>query len=370
MKERLAAYDREIEYCSYCPKMCRFSCPVARITCSEASTPTGKMTILKLARDGAMDFSQEVAELMYQCSGCLVSRTYCEHRIEVIGAFEAARAIAVEKGLAAKRVLEFGQLWTRFGNPYGNNLSFKLKELSLGKNLEKKPALIFAGCTMTHYFPDTIKDLFLVLDLLGFEYEIFTEDHICCGYPLFATGHWKIFEEHKKWLAEKISGYQTIISACPTCVYFLKTFYQKPGLVDAEQIQHTTEFMEARLDRINLKAGVAKKIVYHDPCHLGRYLGVYDAPRKILDKVTRNGFTEFAENREQAGCCGGGGGLPLAHPGIARGVSKSKLDEFKELGGEILATACPMCERMFARTGKERGVLVQDLTSLLAKNLA
>ena len=370
MKDRLKAYEREIEYCSYCPKMCRFACPVAKVTCSEASTPTGKMTLLKLARDNAMEFDSELAELMYQCSGCLLSRTYCEHNIEVIGAFEAARAIAVEKGIAPERVMQFGAAWGKFGNPYGNNLGSKLERLAQGKHLEKKPVLVFEGCTMTHYFPETVKDLLTVLDKLGLDFELFKDNHICCGYPLFATGHWQVFEEHKKWLAEKISGYETILSPCPTCVYLLKTFYLKPGLVNAGKIQHITEFISEKIDRINLKAKVSEKVVYHDPCHLGRYLGVYDAPRKLLQKVCSDGFTEFYEHGDQAGCCGGGGGLPLAHPGIARGISRSKLTEFKELGGQVLATACPMCERMFTRTGREQGIVVKDLVSLLAQNMA
>jgi len=370
MKDQLKPYDREIEYCSYCPKMCRFACPVAKATRSEASTPTGKMTILKLARDGALEFNSEVAELIYQCSGCLLSRTYCEHRIEVIGTFEAARAIAVEKGIAAKRVMEFGATWKKFGNPYGRDLSQKLLELSLGKHLEKKPALVFTGCTMTHYFPETIKDTLKLLDRLGLDYQLFAENHLCCGYPLFATGHWAIFEEHKKWMAEKISGYETIIAPCPTCAYFLKTFYAKPGSAEVKQVLHLTEFIAPRLDQLHLQTRVAQAIVYHDPCHLGRYLGVYDAPRKILGKLCANGFAEFFEHHDQAGCCGGGGGLPLAHPSIAREISKSKLQEFKALGGEILATACPMCERMFMRTGKDQGIKVQDLASLLAQNLA
>jgi Fe-S oxidoreductase len=370
MKDRLKAYEREIEYCSYCPKMCRFACPVAKVTCSEASTPTGKMTLLKLARDGAMEFDSELAELMYQCSGCLLSRTYCEHNIEVIGAFEAARAVAVEKGFAPERVMAFGAAWGKFGNPYGNNLVSKLERLAQGRHFEKKPVLVFAGCTMTHYFPETVKDLFAVLDKLGLDFEVFKENHVCCGYPLFATGHWQVFEEHKKWLTEKISGYDTILSPCPTCAYFLKTFYLKPGLVNAGKIQHITEFIAEKIDRVKLQSKVAEKVVYHDPCHLGRYLGVYEAPRKLLQKVCADGFTEFAEHGDQAGCCGGGGGLPLAHPGIARGISRGKLSEFKELGGQVLATACPMCERMFTRTGREQGMVVKDLVSLLAQNMA
>jgi len=369
MKKRLKAYEREIEFCSYCPKLCRFACPVAEITASEASTPTGKMTIIKLVKDGALEFNSEVALLIYQCSGCLLSRTYCEHRIEVIGAFEAIRAIAVEKGLAPKRVLEFGNAWAKFRNPYGEDLSSRLKSLAQARESKKSPVLVFPGCTMSHYFPDTIKDLLLVLDQLELNYQVFNQEYICCGYPLYAIGHWKILEEHKKWLAEKLSGYELILSPCPTCVYFLKSQYLNPGIAEVKKIQHISEFISENLAGLNFQTRISGKIVYHDPCHLGRYLNVYQPPREILKAITQDSFLEFYESQEQAECCGGGGGLPLAHPQIARAISKNKLEEFKALGGEVLASACPMCERMFARTGREQGIVVKDLISLLAQSL-
>ncbi len=370
MKERLRPYEREIEYCSYCPKLCRFSCPVARVTCSEAGTPTGKMTILKLVKDGVLGLSPEVAELMYQCSGCLLSRTYCEHRIEVIGAFEAARALAVEKGTAPRRIMEFGTAFEKSGNPYAEDFGSKLRGIAGQKHLGKKPTLVFAGCTMSHYFPETIKDLVKVLERLNFEFELLAEADSCCGYPLFASGHWKILEEHREKLAQRISGYDRILSLCPTCAWYLKTHYRKPGLIQVGEIQHTTEFLQGRLGQLQLKSKVEQKIVYHDPCHLGRYLGIYEQPREILNFVSANSFQEFPESRERADCCGGGGGLALAHPGIARSIASYKIRQFQSLGGQVLATACPMCERMFARTGKEAGVEVKDLISLIAERLA
>jgi len=371
MNDLLKKYEREIEYCSYCPKLCRFSCPVAKVTCSEASTPTGKMTILKLAKDGVIEFNAEVAELLYQCSGCILSRTYCEHNIEVIGAFEAGRAIAVEKGVAPKRVLEFGTAFQKSGNPYGESFGKNLTELA-GKSVcekEKGRALIFSGCTMAHYFPQTLKDLVRVLEHLNFSFNLLAEDDICCGYPLFALGLWKILEEHKQRLAQKITGYDQIISVCPTCVWFLKTHYLKSGLIQVGEIRHTTEFILERLGQLKLRDKISERIVYHDPCHLGRYLGIYDQPREILKWMSVNGFKEFYESRERSECCGGGGGLALSHPRIAREISRHKILQFQQLGGQILATACPMCERMLGRSGKEAGIKVRDLISLLAERI-
>jgi Fe-S oxidoreductase len=66
---------------------------------------------------------------------------------------------------------------------------------------------------------------------------------------------------------------------------------------------------------------------------------------------------------------GGGGGLPLSNPGVSREIAKSKVRQFQELSGQILATACPMCERMLGRTGKEAGIMVRDIISLIAERI-
>ena len=367
IQKRLKPYEKEIEYCSYCPKLCRFACPVANFTCSEASTPTGKMTILKLVKDGVLELDQDSAQLLYQCSGCILSRTYCEHQIEVIGAFEAGRSLAVERGLAPARVMEFAGRWQKQGNPYGKDLASTLKQISNGRHLENKKVLFFSGCTMTNYFPETIKEILKVLERISPEFQIFAEEKICCGYPLYTTGHWKVFKEHQSWLAERLGGYDLIISPCPTCVWFLKSQYQESGLIEVGAIKHITELVSENFTQLSLKGKIKERVLYHDPCHLGRYLGVYQAPRQILQEITEEGYLEFYENQEQANCCGGGGGLGLSHPEIARGIARARIQEAVELGAEILASACPMCERMLSRPGKEAGIKVKDLCELVAE---
>ncbi len=362
----LKPYEREIEYCSYCPKLCRFACPVALITCSEVSTPTGKMTILKLARDGAIEFDTEVAELIYQCSGCLASKTYCEHQIEVIGAFEAGRAFAVDKGIAPKRVQEFGERWQKKANPYGDDLAEKIKKLA-PNHLAKKNILLFTGCTMPHFFPERIEKLVKILEKLGLDFQIFDGERTCCGYPLYTSGHWKIYEEQKKWLSEKITGYDLILSPCPTCVWFLKEHYQKQGLIEVGEVRHTSEWLASVMSGVELKSKLLKKVAYHDPCHLGRYLGVYDEPRQIIASISEFPAVEFYENKEDGFCCGGGGALSLSHPQIAREIAKKRIEDFKELSADLLATSCPMCERMLERAGKEQNVEVVDLIDLIAQ---
>ena len=129
---------------------------------------------------------------------------------------------------------------------------------------------------------------------------------------------------------------------------------------------HVTEFLSGELSRIKIKKPEPRSVIYHDPCHLGRYLGVYDEPRVLLAKALGRAPLEFFESRERATCCGGGGGLPVVKPQTARKIAGEKAAAIKDYGAELLATACPMCRRMLGRAGKNEKVTATDVVSILA----
>ncbi len=360
-------YRREIEYCTYCPKLCRFSCPVAQVECSETVTPTGKMTILRQIRDGVIPLDKDAASLMYNCSGCLVSRTYCEHEIEVIGAFEAARHEAVKAGVAPERVYKYLDTWQKFGNPFNEDLLKKLKGLVPEEYFTRAaPVLIFTGCTVVHYHPDVLKSMIRVLEALKVKFRILGNEHICCGYPILTLGHWEAGMEQMKNIARAISSAETVISPCPTCTSNLRKTYPEMGIEVKPRVLHLSEFLAERISEFPIERKEPRKVIYHDPCHLGRHLGVYEAPRQILAAILDKPLIEFYENRGHAACCGGGGGLPVTHPLTAREIAGGKIKSFLESGADLLCTACPMCQRALERSGRDQGIVVRDIAQLIA----
>jgi len=370
LQREFQAYRREIEYCSYCPKLCRFSCPVAQVEHSETVTPTGKMTLLRLVRDQVMPFDPETADVFYRCTGCLISRTYCEHGIEVPPPFEAARAEAVKSGVAPAPAMRALAAWQEHGNPFGEDLSAVVRRYVPEEYLDgKAEVLVFPGCTTLHYLPVNLQAVVRVLQVLRVDFRVLHQGRICCGNPIQTLGHRETFQAHSRELLARLAGYKIIVSPCPTCVYYLKAVYPRLGLKPAGKVLHISEYAAARLSELTARAAVKKKVLYHDPCHLGRYLGVYDPPRLILEKVTGQKPLEFYEHREAATCCGGGGGVPLTHPQTARAISRNKMRDFKRSKAEVLATACPMCQRMLGRAGREQGAKVEDVMVLLALSL-
>jgi Fe-S oxidoreductase len=359
-------YRKEIEYCTFCPKMCRFACPVAKVECSETTTPTGKMTLLRQVRDGVLPLDQEFASLMYDCSGCLVSRTYCEHRIEVIGPFEAARHEAVKAGVAPERVYKYLETWKKSGNPFGEDLLKNMQGIVPEKYLNRSaPVMLFPGCTVLHYHPELLESIIRILESLKIEFSIFNNQEMCCAYPIYTLGLWEDAREQMKKIAEKLSNAQIVISPCPTCVNNMRRTYPEAGIEIKPEVLHITEFLSDKISGLEILRKEPRRVIYHDPCHLGRYLGVYDEPRAILGAILENPLMEFYENRDQAACCGSGGGLPVTHPRTAREITRAKINEFLETGAEVLATACPMCQRAFERSGRDQGITVIDINQLL-----
>lgn len=370
MGEWHEGFRKQIEYCAYCPKLCRFACPVASAECSETVTPTSKQTILKLVRDGVLPFDREVGELVYLCTGCLITRTYCEHDITVYPCFESARIEAVKRGVAPPAAMEYADKWGKWGNPFNADLGRALTDHVPEKRRQvRAPAVLFTGCSTTHYFPEQIADTVKVLEAIGIDFRVFQLDSICCGYPLLTMGHKDAFAEQAAKVTAELKDAELVISPCPTCTHMLKTRYREMGFALAAEVRHITEFVAKNLPRLKLGKKETRAVIYHDPCHLGRYLNVYEEPRQILAAALGQEPLEFFENKERAACCGGAGGLPVVRSATARQIARDRAASIPEYGAELLATACPMCRRMLGQAGKEMRIPSDDVISILARAL-
>jgi Fe-S oxidoreductase len=113
-----------------------------------------------------------------------------------------------------------------------------------------------------------------------------------------------------------------------------------------------------------------EKIVFHDPCYLGRYRNVYDEPRTIVAQSGQ--LVEAPRNHERSFCCGAGGGLAFLGEETGERVSHNRAAELVATGATTIATACPFCNTMFrdalAATGEAPPQLV-DIAQLAARNL-
>lgn len=368
----LAKYAKDITYCTYCPRMCRFACPVTNAETRETVTPTNKMNLLELLRKGTIEMDAGVADIFYRCAGCLSCRAYCKWRIDVPRVMERARAIAVEKGVQPQSLTRHISTFAGHGNPYGKSLVNKFHELGLKDRVNKKAdTLLFLGCTTIFHFPNVARAIVKLLDAAGMDFAVHgDENSLCCGTPALYSGAHKDFESTARTLKAELGRYKTIISGCPSCLASFSIKYPEHGVPQRTKVMHTTELAAQLLKskKITVTNPYTDSAMYHDPCHLAKYFGIYDAPRAIMAALFEpDKIKEFSWNKDKNYCCGGGGLIPITDPGLSRSITRKRLQEFYEADPDMLVTACPSCERTFHRA--DRDIEVKDIIELLADRI-
>lgn len=222
---------------------------------------------------------------------------------------------------------------------------------------------------------DVLRDAVRVLKTLGIEPGYLGSDEPCCGAPLYHMGLQKEFAANavKAYAKLKAYGVKKIIGIVPSCTHALRNLFAGciPGY-DIE-VRHFIEVVAERVKPGQFKYPRKVKIAYHDPCQLGRYMGIFDQPRQVLKTVEN---VELVEPEWTAGewstCCGGGGGFEVVFPDMSQALAVGRVNELAETGADIITTQCPGC-LMQLKSGlkelKKDNIEVMDLANLLARSI-
>jgi Fe-S oxidoreductase len=167
----------------------------------------------------------------------------------------------------------------------------------------------------------------------------------CTGDPARRLGNDLAFgqlaENNLETLQQNKVG--KIVSICPHCVRTISTDWKEYG--EAPPIEHHSEFLARHLDQLPAQTANGETIVYHDPCYLGRYRNVYDAPRSIVSRY--GNLIDPPRSRERSFCCGAGGGLAYLGEEKGKRVSVERAEELVATGASVVGAACPFCNTMF-----------------------
>ena len=226
----------------------------------------------------------------------------------------------------------------------------------------KGKLLYFAGC-MTHLTPSIARAMESIFKAAKQPYEYIDRDgSICCGRPLMLTGK----TEDAMILAKKnkalilASGADTLVTSCPICYRIFREEYQLPL-----RVLHHTEYIDLLL--IGNKIHVNRKplrAVYHDPCELGRYSRIYDAPRRVLEEVVRLSGTDF--DRENGLCCGGSiANVPIT-ASQRKKIARDAVKKLTQSEPDYLVTSCPLCQKTL---GAVSAIPTVDISVLVADAL-
>jgi heterodisulfide reductase subunit D len=238
--------------------------------------------------------------------------------------------------------------------------------------------IYFTGCMAAYRTQEIAKTTIQLLKKAGVKFQLLGGDEWCCGSVLLRTGNVKLAREMMDHNLEtfKNAGASTVVTSCAGCYRTISKDYPKLSESELEfNIIQTSELLKQLIDEGKLKFQPVKnpdgniKITYHDPCHLGRHMDVYNPPRDVLKALPNVELVEMTRNRENARCCGYGGGVASADKELAQKMSDTRVNDAIETGAEILTSACPFCT-FSLREAAERNktnIEVIDLTEVVAK---
>jgi len=360
-----------MDYCTYCPKMCRFSCPVSEAAKTETYTPWGKMELGGWVIDRELSLSPDVAAASYQCTNCLHCQKYCEHDNDVPAALQEVRRLAVQNYTAPDEVYDLQKRFAEHNNPYGEDLLAPIrKSFPKAFSKKKKEIAFLPSCHTLKYYPERIKTYFNLFDKLGVAGVYIPDNPIqCCGAPLQALGLEDDFREIAEVQAQSLRDCPYVLTDGPECAHAMKSSYANAGFPLLSPVLLLMEFLQPYLRHQNYrsKARIKGRIAYHDPVFLARYLKVMDLPRQILEELTGFPPIDLSFSREDTLSAGGEGAYDWVFPELSRKIAARTTDEVESRGVGLLITACAKSEELFRRVAGH--IEVRDLYQFLNEHI-
>ena len=368
--------------CGYCKLPGNYqdlNCPSYLKFRFETYSPGGRMWLLRAWLDGDIKTSPRLAEILFSCASCANCVEHCvfpKFKDDLLNAFVAGRQEMVSEGAVPPSVRDYLKAMQLYGNPY------KLPQLDRGKWAEGlglepysgQEYLFYVGCVgayeqrgqkMAQSVATLLKDWGISFGILGAEER-------CDGNEVRFLGESGLFEqmarENIRLFQDK--GVKRIITLSPHAYHAIKNQY--PTWEGDFEVHHYSQILGKAIK----KAGSAPKqhtlrVIFHDPCYLGRHNKEYKAPRKVLQAMRGVQVLEMPRAKEDALCCGGGGGnffTDILGTG-PDSPARVRVREAAETGGDIIAVACPNCARMLEDAVKaealDEKLAVMDLAEII-----
>jgi Fe-S oxidoreductase len=338
----------------------------------------GGMNVMALALlDERITVDRDLAQIVSACTTCGLCDVSCKfimaaERQDVI---IALKEHLVESGFGVTPKIENKPTLPHWAD------GLKLKTLPESKS----DVLLFVGAGANHnpQHAATARRLAELLQRAHVDFAILTNEPES-GIEAYWTGQRQIFTEQAEGAVERLdqAGAKTIVTLCGEDLGMLRSKYPHYSRAPRAKVLHASEFLLPLIQkgRLRMTRPIKQSVTYHDPCYLGRQSepptewhgeerqthgvmryftppkpinygtrGVFDAPRKILQAIPGLRFVEMHRIREYAYCCGGGGGVPDAHPNVARSAAIQRMDEACSVGAETLVTACQHCRHNLTR---------------------
>ncbi len=314
-------------------------------------------------------------KMLWQCTSCGACEYQCPVGIEHLPII-----IGLRRGQVNTGKWEDEQGGKLFLNLERNGNALGMAPSERDKFIQKNAIPIFDGSQdyclwlgcMGSYDPrgrEINLSLIEVFRYLGVTYGVLKKER-CTGDPVRRLGNDYLFTE----LAEQnLSQIKTVspsrmISICPHCVRTIDEDWKEAGA--QLKIEHHSEFLAKHINGLPEGLADRTKVVFHDPCYLGRYRDSYDEPRDVVERSAS--VVEPPRTQERSFCCGAGGGRAFLGEEEGKRVSIERAEQLISTGAEVVGAACPFCNTMFRDALAQiapNGPKLLDIAQIAAQSL-
>jgi Fe-S oxidoreductase len=366
------AGGEKLDLCYQCG-LCTGSCPWNQLR---------SFLVRKLIHQAQLGVVDFVSEDLWLCTTCRTCVQRCPRGVEIIDVMRAMRRVVAETGAA--KVPDSLRLTTKniagAGNPLGQAPeqradwagNLKVKAYTDGTDL------LYFSCCIPAYDPKVkrvAQATAKVLAKSGVDFGILGNKENCCGESVRKSGNEQLFQSLAQKNIETFAGagVRQIVVSSPHCYHTFKN--EQPYLAAGFEVTHTVQYMAKLISdgRLKFTKEIKKKVAYHDSCYLGRHNGVYDEPRKVLESIPGVEIVEMSDVRENALCCGGGGGRIWMETKKGERFSDLRIQQALDVGADVLAVSCPYCmlnfEDSLLTTDKSNALEIKDVVELVQEAL-
>jgi glycolate oxidase len=376
--DKLKEFYEQTMVCTSCG-YCKSVCPTFNCTLWDSNSARSKIMLAYGLLKDEIRPDDSVVQSIYECTTCADCMRRCPSKVETLKIIMATRNELAQLNLIPKNTKLALDNIKESNNPLGESIEKRIDfvpdeaKKRIGKGAE---VLLYLGCITSLQDMKMANSIFEIMERSGINYTLLGNEEPCCGFLNYLVGYEiKPFGEKMNKAIDTLHPKpKTIVTPCPGCFRSLSNIYEKEDINFDFNIKHITEYFNELLEKGHLVVNkkLKGKVLYHDPCDLGRHCDIFDPPRKLLSHFTK--VHEFKYKRDEAHCCGGGGGLQSTNYEITSDIAKARVREALELEADMIVTACPACKSTLSNAAvdikKETGkkIKVKDIVEIVSRN--
>lgn len=321
--------------------MCGQACPVRRVTRSEVTSPHGWALLVASVQRGMLEWNAETVNVLYQCSDCGNCQGNCATDRPLPYAIQAARAETVRLGQGPAGLVELDEKLRAWGNPYAPLMA----EDSAGDNRATSSIVLFVGDGAHFKKPQIVQAAEKLLRAVHLDAAPFGAG-LASGYLPYTLGLWETARQMaaSRVDALKASGASRIITLSAQDAHTFRHVYPELGIALPDGVSVTTlvQLLANSGHLLNIEERAPVPFTYHDAGHSIRLPGHAAAARAVAAWAMGGPPREMLYRENLATPIGTTGGLQFTQPALAAALARTRIQEARDTGVEIILTDDPV----------------------------